>query len=164
MAGDAADMWRLAAEATALDTNSPYAYLLVGSHFASTSAVAEDRADGGLAGFVSAYRLPDERDVLFVWQIAVRDDWRGCGLASALLLHLLRRPGLRGTRHVHATVAPSNEASARLFQSLARSVGAPWTAAEHYPVDLFPGEGHEPEILHRVGPFSTPIQEVTTTK
>ncbi|MGI8983091.1 MAG: diaminobutyrate acetyltransferase [Acidimicrobiales bacterium] len=164
MVGDAGDMWRLAAEATTLDTNSPYAYLLVGTHFASTSAVAVDREGGGLAGFASAYRLPDDRDVLFVWQIAVRSDWRGCGLGSRLLLHLLSRPGSRGVRHVQATVTPSNSASSRLFQSFARSLGAQWTAAEQYPADLFPGEGHEPEVLHRVGPFSTPTQEVTTTK
>lgn len=163
-AGDAANIWCLVSDARTLDVNSPYAYLLVCSHFAATSVVAEDRDGDGLAGFVAAYRLPDDPGVLFVWQIGVSSDRRTRGLGLRLLTHMLHRPGNRGVRYVHATVTPSNRASDRLFRSFARSLGAPWTTAEHYPSDLFPGEGHEPEVLYRIGPFTTPIQEVTTTQ
>lgn len=156
MVGDAAAMWRLAADTETLDVNSPYAYLLICSHFASTSLVAADPDGQGLAGFVAAYRLPDDPDVLFVWQIAVRSDRRGRGLGLRLLVELLRRPANRGVRHVEATITPANRASDRLFRSFAGSIGAPWTTAERYAAELFPDEGHEPEILYRIGPLLDP--------
>lgn len=161
MPGDAACMWRMACASTTLDLNSPYAYLLVCSHFAATSIVAEERDVDELAGFAAAYRMPSQPEVLFIWQVAVRSDRRARGLGLRLLSHLVQRPGNQGVRHVHATVTPSNRASDRLFRSFARAVGARCTTAEQYAPDLFPDHGHEPEVLYRVGPFSTPDEEVT---
>lgn len=147
-------MWRLAVDTGALDVNSPYAYLLVCTHFAATSIVAEDPEGQGLAGFVAAYRLPDDLDVLFVWQIAVRADRRDVGLGGQLLRALLAQPGNRGVRWLEATVTPSNRASERLFHSFARSVGAACAATGSVPADMFPGGDHESEVLHRIGPLS----------
>src|SRR5690606_21922775 len=63
---DAAAVHGLVVESQVLDRNSLYAYLLVCTHFAATSAVAE-RA-GEVVGFVSAYFLPDSPQTLFIWQ------------------------------------------------------------------------------------------------
>lgn len=146
-------MWRIVDGTPQLDTNSPYAYLLVCSHFSSTSLVADDPGTDDLAGFVASYRLPDEPDVLFVWQVAVHPGRRRRRIGLRMLTELLQRAGNRGVRHVHATVAPSNLASARLFRSFAAVVGAPCATAEHYHADLFPDGGHEPEMAYRVGPI-----------
>jgi hypothetical protein len=54
---DAAAIWSLVRASKALDVNSPYAYLLVCSHFAATSVVAE-RGDS-IVGLVAAYARPD---------------------------------------------------------------------------------------------------------
>ncbi len=151
-------MWRLAVDTEALDANSPYAYLLVCTHFAATSIVAEDPEGQGLAGFVAAYRLPDDPDVLFVWQIAVSADRRDAGLGGELLRALMARPGNRGARWLEATVTPSNRASQRLFHSFARSVGAGCDTTGNHPADLFPGGDHEPEVLHRIGPLSIDVE------
>lgn len=159
VAGDAAPMWRLAVDTGALDVNSPYAYLLVCTHFAATSIVAEDPGGRGLAGFAAAYRLPDDLDVLFVWQIGVAADRRHAGLGRQLLRSLLARPGNRGVRWLEATVTPSNCASERLFRSFARSVGAACDTTGSHPADLFPGGNHEPEVLYRVGPLSIDIDQ-----
>lgn len=151
-------MWRLVAAAGTLDLNSPYAYLLVCTHFAATSIVAE-RPDGtGLFGFASAYRLPDDPDVLFVWQVAVDPGRRGAGLGGRLLNALLARPANRGARWLEATVTPSNLPSARLFRSFARSVGAGCRAIGTHPAELFPGGDHEVEVHYRIGPLSIDLQ------
>ncbi|MBW3546654.1 MAG: diaminobutyrate acetyltransferase [Actinobacteria bacterium] len=153
VAGDATPMWRLAVDTGALDVNSPYAYLLVCTHFASTSVVAEDPETQDLAGFVAAYRVPDDLDVLFVWQIGVSGQRRGAGLGGSLLRALLTQPGNGGVRWVEATVTPSNRGSERLFHSFAQSLGAACVATGSYPAELFPDGNHEPEVLYRVGPL-----------
>ncbi|MBW3644647.1 MAG: diaminobutyrate acetyltransferase [Actinobacteria bacterium] len=161
VAGDAAPMWRLAVDTGALDVNSPYAYLLVCTHFASTSLVAVDPEDPeDLAGFAAAYRTPDDLDVLFVWQIAISAERRGAGLGGRLLRALLTQPGNRGVRWVEATVTPSNRASERLFHSFAQSLGVTCEATGSYPAELFPGGNHEPEVLYRVGPLSIDRNEM----
>ena len=149
---DAARMWRIAHDTPELDTNSPYAYLLVCSHFASTSLIAEEPGAPDLVGFVSAYRLPDDPDVLFVWQVAVNAARRRRNVGLRMLTRLLDQPANRGVRHVQATVTPSNHASGRLFRSFAAAVAAPCATAEQYQADLFP-DGHEAEVAYRVGPI-----------
>ena len=160
VAGDAAPMWRLAGDTGALDVNSPYAYVLVCTHFASTSLVAVDPEDANhLVGFAAAYRTPDDLDVLFVWQIGISAERRGAGLGGRLLRALLAQPGNRGVRWVEATVTPSNRASERLFHSFAQSLGVACEPTGSYPAELFPGGNHEPEVLYRVGPL--PIDPTT---
>lgn len=151
--GDAAAMWRIAHDTPELDTNSPYAYLLVCSHFASTSLVAGEAGARDLAGFVASYHLPEEPDVLFVWQLAVNAGLRRRSIGLRMLARLLRQPANRGVRHLHATVTPSNHASDRLFKSFAATVGAPCITVDQYHADLFPHGGHETEVAYRVGPI-----------
>lgn len=154
---DAASMWRLAVESETLDVNSPYAYLLLCTHFASTSVVAHPQG-AGLVGFVAAYRLPDDPDVVFVWQVAVTSSQQGAGLGGQLLSAVLARPGNRGVRWLEATITPSNRRSERLFRSFARSIGAHCEQAGGYSAALFPGSEHEPEVRYRIGPLSTDLQ------
>lgn len=147
---DGADIWRLASSG-GLDRNSPYLYLLWCRDFADTSVVAD--VDGATVGFVTAYRRSAEPDSLFVWQVGVGIGWRRQGVAIAMLDHLRERlaPPLR---FVEATVTPSNEASTRLFGSLAASSGAELESEELFGRPVFPPESpHEAELLLRVGPF-----------
>ncbi|MCP3961998.1 MAG: diaminobutyrate acetyltransferase [bacterium] len=148
---DAAAIWRLTRDSGVLDLNSSYSYLLVCSHHAATSIVAE-RA-GRVVGFVSAYRLPRNPEALFVWQVGIDERHRRGGLATGMLVALLERPTVAGVRFVEATVTPSNGASWRLFHSLARRLGARLEVAEGFRRRHFPGGGHEPEELLRIGPI-----------
>ena len=66
---DGGRIHRLIERAGTLDLNSAYLYFLLADHFRSTCAIAEDGEN--LVGFVTAYRLPDNPDSLFVWQIGV---------------------------------------------------------------------------------------------
>ena len=151
--GDGSAVWQLARDSASLDLNSPYCYLLLCSHFADTSLVAEQNGD--IVGFVLAYRPPKRWESIFVWQIAVAASHRGVGLARRLLEALVEQPAVRDVRQLEATVTPSNPASRRLFLRFAERFSAPVREQEGFAAELFPttSKAHEPEILLRIGPL-----------
>ena len=129
-----------------LDVNTVYLYHLICRHHAATSVVAE--ADGQLVGAITGYLLPQDQDVLFIWQVAVHSAGRGQGLATRMLAELC--DGLR-SRWLHTTVGPGNTASRTLFERFAQKrelayAWEPWLSGEQC------GDGHEPEDLLRIGP------------
>ncbi len=148
---DAAAIWRLVRDSKSLDTNSCYAYLLICTDFAETCLVVYD--EDRLAGFVAAYVPPPRRDVVFVWQIGVDPQYRGCGLGRRLLTELINRTVTDGVRYVEATITPGNLASQRLFHSFAESREAELSTREHFGIQHFAESEHEQEILVRVGPI-----------
>jgi L-2,4-diaminobutyric acid acetyltransferase len=148
---DGAVMCQLVQETAPLDPNSCYAYLLLCTHFADTCVVAED--DGELVGFVSAYRPPTDRDVLFVWQVAVKSTARGKGIAKTMIRTLLDRDTCQSVTFLEATVTPSNVASQTLFRSLAKEQNARCTETCWFPPETFGAGQHEAELLFRIGPL-----------
>ena len=151
---DAAEIWRLVERSEVLDGNSPYAYLLLCTHFSQTGLVA--RLDGELAGFVLGYARPDHGESAFVWQVAVAEPMRGRGLGGQLLdAWFAQCARHRGVRYLEATVTPSNRASKALFASFAHRHLAPIQEALAFPSTSFPdGVAHEDEVAVRVGPVS----------
>jgi L-2,4-diaminobutyric acid acetyltransferase len=149
---DAAAIWRLVRRSGALDVNSPYAYLLLTSHFADTSIVAE--WGGDVVGFVAAYRPPSRLESLFVWQVAVDAAARGHGLGTRLLDGALATEAAAECRYLEATVTPSNASSWALFRGVARRRGVPGRQETGFEAALFPDGGHEDEILVRIGPLT----------
>ncbi len=151
---DAAAIHALINECKPLDLNSPYAYLLLCTHFADTCAVAE--RDGDLLGFVSGYRKPADGSVLFIWQVAVSPRGRGQGVGQGLLGEVLARPKQAAVKHLEATISPSNRASWALFESFAKKRGAPCASKTLFREEDFGGLAHEEEQLVRIGPFEPP--------
>jgi len=146
---DAPSVWSLVRDSGALDVNSPYAYLLMCSHFADTSVVAE--AAGVVLGFVFAYRPPSGPEAVFVWQVGVDRKARGLGLGTRLLGQVVARSG---ARFLEATVTTSNQASWALFRGFARHCGVACREKLMFGEEVFPPDGdHEPETLVRIGPF-----------
>ncbi|MFJ6753190.1 diaminobutyrate acetyltransferase [Streptomyces sp. NPDC091266] len=153
---DGAAIWRIARDSKALDLNSSYSYLLWCRDFAATSVVARD-TEGEPAAFVTGYLRPDRPETLVVWQVAVDDAHRGQGLAAALLDGLTTRTTRDlGVRHVETTITPDNAASNRLFASFAERHGVQIKREVLFDAGLFPEQGHEPEVLHLIGPFDPP--------
>jgi L-2,4-diaminobutyric acid acetyltransferase len=144
---DGVDCWRLAAATEVLDVNSRYAYLLWFRDFAATSIVA--KADGEVIGFVTGYRRPDEVHTLVVWQVAVAEEVRGCGLGAAMLDALF--DAVPDVDHLEATITPDNSGSIALFTAFADRNRADIRRSELFGPDLL-GASHEPEILFRIGP------------
>ncbi len=130
-----------------LDRNSPYAYVMWGDYFASTSVVVH-RGDE-VVGFVAGFLTPAEPTTLFVWQIGVSGSARRLGLGSQMLDHLVDR--LRPL-HLEATVTPDNAASTALFRSLGTRRRTRTEVSPAYPSELL-GPEHDPELRFRIGPF-----------
>jgi len=148
---DGLAIWRLVGEAGTLDLNSTYAYLMVCRDFADTCIVAEQA--GRIAGFVMGYRPPLRPDTIFVWQIGVAPEARGCGLGSLVLDRLLESEGCSSVRFLETNVTPSNGASRALFAGLAQRLRTTIQELEGFASSLFPEPSHEPERLLRIGPF-----------
>lgn len=148
---DGRRMWQLVRDIGTLDLNSPYCYLLLCHHFSDTCVVAE--SGDSIVGFVSAYRPPAQKGVLFVWQVGVSATVRGRGLASQMLRELLNRDACRGVKCIETTVSPSNTPSRALFHSFAHHLHTDLAETEGFGRALFPGVDHESEPLFRIGPF-----------
>ncbi len=150
---DGAALHRLVRDSPPLDLNSPYAYLLLCAHHARTCVLAESAA--GIAGMVSAYRPPATPEVVFVWQDAVAPAARGQNLALRMLEHLLAQPALAGCRWLETTVTPSNTASRRVFETLATRLNAQSVERTFFSAEDFQDPHHEPEMLIRIGPWTS---------
>lgn len=155
---DGPALWHLIGACPPLDRNSPYCYLLLATHFAATSVVAQ--TGSALAGAITGYRLPDDPDTLFVWQVAVHPNFRGRGLGARMLDALLAAPGCAGVRHVETTVTPDNRASNAMFEAFARRHGVTVARGAGFAAALFPpvpgAAPHAPEECLRIGPLSPP--------
>lgn len=156
-ADDGGALWRIARDSRVLDLNSSYAYLMWCRDFAGTSVVARD-GDGQPVGFITGYLRPEQPETLFVWQVAVDEAQRGRGLAGALLDGLAARVcAAHGVTALETTITEDNAASIRLFTSFAERHGA--TVTREVLFGDFPDEGHDPEVLHRIGPIGAPAQQ-----
>lgn len=145
-------MHALVASTDVLDVNSVYLYLLICRDFAKTSIVA--RVDDEVVGMVSGYIPPEQPGTLFIWQVAVAQPMRGCGLAGAMLDALLARLGPTITA-IETTVAPTNGPSRRLFAKWAQRLGVAMTTSPGFPERLFPAGQHEAEPRLTLGPLAT---------
>ena len=149
---DGRKIWELVKKSHVLDINSVYCYLLMCTHFRNTCLVAE--VDGEPVGFVTSYHHPDNNGVLFIWQTAVDEIYRGKGIAKKLILELLNQKDCRHVTRIQATVSPSNKPSRSLFESLAKNLDVDLTEQEYFDSSLFPDNKHEEENLITVGPFN----------
>jgi len=132
-----------------LDENSRYCNLLQVSHFNETGIVAE--FDDRLIGFVTGYRLPDQPDVLFVWQVGVSPEGRGQGLAGRMLTALLQRHS--DVDYLETTVTPDNDASRSMFEGFAQRQGARLETSVMFDSEEHFDNVHDSEVLFRIGPF-----------
>jgi L-2,4-diaminobutyric acid acetyltransferase len=151
---DGSEMWRVARDSVRLDLNPPYAYLLWARDFADTSAVAD--FDGQVGGFVTGFRRPESPTTLMVWQVAVDERFRGQGIASRLLDHLVERTS---STTLETTITEDNPESHGLFDGLARRHGARHTVGDLFEADHFPDEDPwKPELLHRIAPLNPAVR------
>lgn len=134
-----------------VDDNSPYLYLLVCSHFAQTSVVAEQ--DGEILGLISAYIPPQQADTLFVWQVVVAPSLRRRGLAHSMLNFILQGAACQHVQYIDTTVTQDNEASRALFTRLATQLACPLRESLLFERTTHFQNLHDSEYLLRIGPF-----------
>lgn len=158
---DAFAIHQLIAQCPPLDINSVYTYLLLAEHHAATCVLA--RQEGGqTVGFVSAYIHPGQADTLFIWQVAVSKDSRGCGMGKHMLQHLLQSSSLSAIRYLETTVAPNNVASRHMFTGMAKWLDADISESALFGRHLFGPGDHEDERLIRMGPFDASANHALT--
>ena len=148
---DGAEVWKLIKQTGVLDLNSSYSYLMWCTYFGDTSIVIE--SDDKIVGFVSAFIKPASPNKLFVWQVAVAESERGKGFASKMLHQLLKRNACEDIQFIETTITPSNIASQKLFQGLARDLKTELQVSDCFNTNDFPEKGHEDELMHQIGPF-----------
>lgn len=150
---DGKTLYQLAKAVGGLDVNSEYAYLLAGLHHTQTSVIAE--IDGQPAGFITGYSLHGAHTphCLFIWQVGVHPDFRGIGLGQQMILDICNRPENKHFHFFETTITPSNNASKRMFESVATTLGAPMLMTGRLEANIF-SQGHEAETIYRVGPFN----------
>ena len=144
---DGFELHRLVDRAGKLDKNSIYCNLLQFSHFADTAIVAE--RDGQLIGSVTGYRLPNNPQTLFIWQVAVDPDYRGIGLASKMLSSLTERLLDQGITHLETTITRDNVASQKLFTRFFKRAGDSFTSEPYFESETHFQNKAATEYLYR---------------
>ncbi|WP_291735201.1 diaminobutyrate acetyltransferase [Leisingera sp. F5] len=129
-AEDGAGIWELVRACKPLDENSMYCNLIQCDHFSETCVVAEIEQE--IAGWTSAYVLPDDPETLFVWQVAVSEHARGTGLGSRMLNGLLLREACKNIKRLQTTITQENRASWALFHNFAANRSAPLKSRPHF--------------------------------
>ncbi len=129
--------------------NSRYTYFLLAKDFSDTCVVAE--FEGKIVAFSSGYISPTKNDTFFSWEAVVHRDYRGNQLQKRMLLQQITTTG---AKYFEGTVNPSNEASKRNFRELANFLETDCEETLLFSEEDFENDGHEAEILCRVGPIS----------
>ena len=151
-AQDGFSLSRLIKQCPPLDNNSLYCNLLQCTHFAQTCVAAKKNNE--LTGFISAYLIPDKKNTLFVWQVAVDSKYRGQGLASKMLMHILARPVCSSVEYLETSITHDNQASRALFEGFAKKHALPIHNSVMFDKDLHFSGTHDSEHLLRIGPFN----------
>ena len=133
-----------------LDVNSLYCNILQCHHFSDTAILAE--LNGKVVGFVSGYRLPEQPETLFVWQVAVASEARGSGLATRMITSLIQRHQ-DSVRFLHTSITEGNAASWNTFRRIAKQFDAPLNSDVLFERDQHLDGKHDTEFLVQIGPF-----------
>lgn len=106
-----------------------------------------------LVGFISGYLLPERKNTLFIWQVAVDETVRGTGLAGSMLQHILHRSQCSHVSYLETTITESNHASWALFESLSKKLQTGLERTIMFDRDDHFAGHHDTEYLVRLGPF-----------
>lgn len=142
----------LVAQQPALDSNSLYCNLLQTHFYSDTSAVALHQ--GEVVGFAIGLIPPSSPDQLFIWQVAVLPTHSGQGIARELILSILDRDQCKGIQFLTATITPSNVASWKLFEGLAKRLGVETDKQVLFDCEHHFSGAHESEVEIRIGPLT----------
>ncbi len=134
---DFLEVHRLAGRIAGIVPHPAHLYKIMADHFGDTFFVAKDMAEDGdydILGFMLGFLSRRIRGHLFVWQVAVSEEFQGKGIATKLLEHTIEYAKKSDEcEAVMATVETGNMASRRLFE----------TVGFHIDSGGFRGEGQE---------------------
>ncbi|MCW4025561.1 MAG: GNAT family N-acetyltransferase [Candidatus Bathyarchaeota archaeon] len=134
--------------------NSRYTYFLLARDFSDTCMIVLDGER--LIAFSSGYVPPKRPDTFFNWEIVVHKDYRGLGLQKTLLLYQIRQAG---AKFFEGTINPSNKVSRKNFVEIALLLKASYQETILFSEEDFENDGHEAEVLFRIGPIAPDLLE-----
>ena len=129
--------------------NSRYTYFLLAKDFSDTCVVAE--YDGKIIAFSSGYIPSSRQDTFFNWETVVHREYRGHSLQKRMLLYQIKTAN---AKYFEGTVNPSNEVSRRNFCEIAELLNTKCEKKLLFTEEDFENDGHEAEVLYRIGPIS----------
>ena len=137
--------------------NSRYTYFLLAKDFSNTCVVAEQ--NNKIIAFSSGYIPPDRPDTFFNWETVVDERLPGKRLAKTACFFI--KLDITGAKYFEGTINPSNEASKRNFFELAQLLNTKCEEKVLFSEEDFENDGHEPEILYRIGPiYRTEVKNI----
>lgn len=149
---DSKEIFQLIKSVGTLDLNSQYLYLLQTTHFQNTCSVAIYNKK--IVGFVSGYIIPDDKETLFIWQVAISNEVRGQNLAMKIILDIFNKNNTsNNVKYILSTVSPSNKASQRVFEKIANKLNTKIENKTLFSIDDF-FDAHEEEIQYLIGPIN----------
>ena len=149
---DSKEIFQLIKSVGTLDLNSQYLYLLQTTHFQNTCSVAIYNKK--IVGFVSGYIIPDDKETLFIWQVAVSNEVRGQNLAMKIILDIFNKNNTSNNiKYILSTVSPSNKASQRVFEKIANKLNTKIENKTLFSIDDF-FDADEEEIQYLIGPIN----------
>jgi L-2,4-diaminobutyric acid acetyltransferase len=142
---DGEAVFKLVKSSPPLDLNSQYYYHIICNDFSETSVIVEEQ--NKIIAFCSSYFKPKNPKVLFIWQIAVEEEYRKLGIATKILNHLKKNLNIQS---IETTISPSNKASQKLFESFAKYHKATINKKIFLSASNFGENNHEEETLYKI--------------
>jgi L-2,4-diaminobutyric acid acetyltransferase len=128
--------------------NSRYTYFLLARDFSDTCVVVEH--DGKIIAFSSGYVPPSRPNTFFNWETVVHRNYRGHNLQKLMLLSQIKSSN---AEYFEGSVNPSNKISKSNFCKIAELLSTKCEKEVLFTEEDFENDGHEAEILYRIGPI-----------
>ena len=133
-----------------LDLNSTYHYLIQSHYFSKTCSIAFDNKK--IVAFVSGFINPSRNNSLFIWQVAIDEDYRGKELGIELIEFILKQN--KNINSIEATVTETNSASRRMFQKICEKYQIKLSEQTLFDKEQDFSKEHDSEILIKIGPLN----------
>jgi L-2,4-diaminobutyric acid acetyltransferase len=132
-----------------LDLNSTYHYLIQSYYFNRTCSVAFDGEK--IVAFVSGFIKPTNKNCLFIWQVAIDEDYRGKGLGIELIEFLLNQN--KEVNTIETTITKNNIASRRMFQKIVEKYETRMSEETLFDKEEDFSNEHDSEMLITISPI-----------
>ena len=132
-----------------LDLNSTYHYLIQSYYFNRTCSVAFDGEK--IVAFVSGFIKPTNKNCLFIWQVAIDEDYRGKGLGIELIEFLLNQN--KEVNTIETTITKNNIASRRMFQKIVEKYETRMSEETLFDKEKDFSNEHDSEMLITISPI-----------
>ena len=132
-----------------LDLNSTYHYLIQSHYFSKSCSVAFN--NNNVIAFVSGFISPSKSNTLFIWQVAIDEDYRGKGLGIELIEFILNQN--KNLDSIETTVTKNNISSRRMFQKICEKYKSRISELILFDKEKDFANKHDSEMLIKIGPF-----------